>query len=206
MTTSLEKLFGSHYRVKLIRFFLLNPTAVFPQKIVGERLKIPAPILHRELNALQQAGFIRHGSVMFPNSPAGGRAAGEKRRRVRGSALQTSFPLLQELKHLVLSSSPISLRQLAETIKRTGRIKLITVSGVFLKADTRLDLLVVGEHIKKGAFAKALRNIEAEIGKELAYAQLSTDEFKYRLGMYDRFIREVLEHPHEHIVNKLDVA
>jgi hypothetical protein len=48
--------------------------------------------------------------------------------------------------------------------------------------------------------------MEADIGKELSYAVCDTADFVYRLNAYDKFIRDVLDYPHETIVDKLGVA
>ena len=68
-----------------------------------------------------------------------------------------------------------------------------------------MDLLLVGDSMKETKLDKVLKSIEAEIGKEIVYAVFKTDDFMYRLGMYDRFIRDILEYPHEKAVNKLNI-
>jgi len=47
--------------------------------------------------------------------------------------------------------------------------------------------------------------LEAEIGKELVYAVFSSKDFSYRLGMYDRFVHDILDYPHEKILNRTDI-
>jgi hypothetical protein len=47
--------------------------------------------------------------------------------------------------------------------------------------------------------------MEAEIGKELRYAYFSTDEFRYRLSMYDKLIRDILDYPHRVLLDKLGI-
>ena len=45
--------------------------------------------------------------------------------------------------------------------------------------------------------------LEAELGKELTYSMMETPEFEYRYGMYDKFIRDVIDYPHLVVLNKL---
>jgi hypothetical protein len=52
---------------------------------------------------------------------------------------------------------------------------------------------------------RAIRDIESEVGKELTYAAFKTDDFIYRLGMYDKFIRDILDYPHEKILDKIGI-
>jgi hypothetical protein len=89
-------------------------------------------------------------------------------------------------------------------IKKAGQIKLIVLSGVFVRENEgRVDILVVGDNIKKASLDGALKILESEVGKELSYAVMDTNEFNYRLGMYDKFIRDILDYPHEKLIDKI---
>ena len=48
-----------------------------------------------------------------------------------------------------------------------------------------------------------LRSLEAEVGREIRLSIMDKEEFEYRYGMFDRFVRVMLEGPHEKIINKL---
>ena len=48
-----------------------------------------------------------------------------------------------------------------------------------------------------------MRSVEADVGTRLRYAALTPEEFVYRYGMYDNFIRDMLERPHKKIINKM---
>ena len=43
--------------------------------------------------------------------------------------------------------------------------------------------------------------LEAEIGKELAYAVFDTPDFLYRANMYDKLVRDVIDFPHEKVLD-----
>lgn len=205
MSQILEKLFGSTSRAKCIRLFLLNPERIFSSQEAAHRTKVRGAALRRELAALQSVSLVKRGVKTVESAMRAGNKHNPKRKRIEGWVLDKSFPLFAELKLLVLNATPISKPSLLQRIKRLGRIKLVTLGGIFLQEDTRLDLLVVGDGIKKGVFERLMRDVEAEVGKELVYACLSSEEFTYRLGMYDRFVRDILEAPHEHLLNKLGV-
>jgi hypothetical protein len=51
--------------------------------------------------------------------------------------------------------------------------------------------------MKKNKIEEVVRKLEAEIGTELVYAVFETKEFIYRLNMYDKLIRDILDFPHE---------
>ena len=50
-----------------------------------------------------------------------------------------------------------------------------------------------------------IKNLEAEIGKELRYVYFSTEDFKYRLSMCDKLMRDILDYPHKKVLNKLGI-
>jgi len=58
-------------------------------------------------------------------------------------------------------------------------------------------LLVVGDKLRKAGIEEGVRKLEAEIGTEIVYAIFDTKEFIYRLNMYDKLVRDILDYPHE---------
>jgi len=105
---------------------------------------------------------------------------------------------------LILKAAPANRPALQKRISQLGGVKLAILAGIFINAEnSRVDLLLVGDSIKKPRLNNFLSWLESEVGKELNYVVMSTDEFKYRLDMYDRFIRDILEYPHEKLINKL---
>ncbi len=187
----LDKLFGSSLRLKIIRLFMLHPEEFFNNKEVAKRVRSSAAAARREITLLKNIDFI-----VFE----------KQKKKTRGAKLNPFFPFLNGLKGLVLDSFSVSREEIIRKIKKLGRIKLIIISGIFLQnKGSRLDLLVVGDGVKKGVMEKVLKWLEAEIGKELNYAFLGEKEFLYRLEMYDKFIRDILDYPHEKLLNNLDI-
>jgi hypothetical protein len=186
-------LFGSPNRVKVMRLFFLNPEEVFSNTEISQRSKVKAPSLRREISVLSRIGFIKKKSI-----------SGKK--KAKGWQLDSSFPYLSALKNLILKAAPISKEALLKKIKGAGRLKLIVVAGIFTGDDnSRADLLLVGDALRKNKIEKIIKDIEASVGKELEYAFFDTLEFKYRLGMYDKFIRDILDYSHEKILDKLGI-
>jgi predicted nucleotidyltransferase len=92
----------------------------------------------------------------------------------------------------------VNKQKLLGNFKNVGQVKLLVASGVFIKNDdSRVDLLIVGDKMKRGKIEEVVRRLEAEIGTELVYAIFDTKEFIYRLNMYDKLVRDILDYPHE---------
>lgn len=124
--------------------------------------------------------------------------------------LNPEFEFFGELKTLILKSSPAEKDKMIKKIMGLGRIKLAIISGIFIVENSGLDLyetvadlFIVGDDISKNKLRVFLTALEAEVGKELKFTLMDKDEFQYRYGMFDRFIRVLLEGPHEKIINRL---
>lgn len=135
--------------------------------------------------------------------PAGRQA---KKKRVSGWTLNEKFSYLEQLQNFLMSATPVKHKDIPKRLGGSGAIKLIVVAGMFIQnQDSRLDILIVGNNIKKSQLETAIKAIESELGKELCYAVFDTQEFKYRLGIYDRLIRDVFDYPHEVVLDKIGV-
>jgi hypothetical protein len=202
MNHILSKLFGSPGRVKIMRLFLLNPEEILKPKEISKRAKVTSEATKREISMLSKIGFVakKKGFIEIETKK------GLKKKKIEGWSLDESFPLLFQLKKLVLNSSLLSKKELSKKICKSGRIKFIALAGIFIQEDnSRVDILVVGDSIRRNVLEIALKQIEAEIGKELNYAVFSTKDFHYRLNIYDKFVRDILDYPHEKLLNKLDI-
>lgn len=185
----LSRLFGSEAKVKIIRLFLFSPETVFDTATIALRVKEDAFKVRHELFNLEKIGLIKRKA---------------KKQGKNGFMLNNDFSYMISLQNLLINSKPLQPKEIIRKISSLGTIKLIIVAGVFIQnPDSRVDILIVGDNIKKGQLEHMIKKLEAEIGKELKYAYFSTQDFNYRLNMYDKLIRDVLDYPHEKIVNKL---
>ena len=83
---------------------------------------------------------------------------------------------------------------------------LIIVAGIFIdEIDSRVDVLLVGDKMKKPIIEGVLKRLEAELGRELTYGMMETGEFEYRFGIYDKFIRDIIDYPHLVVLNKMNL-
>jgi hypothetical protein len=87
---------------------------------------------------------------------------------------------------------------------RHGKLKLVIVSGIFIQdPDSRIDLLVVGDSIRENSLKNSISTLESEIGKQIRYTVFQTEDFKYRLGVYDRLVKDILDYPHQVVLDKI---
>jgi hypothetical protein len=197
----LSRLLGGQERVKIMRFFLYHDDLVVASGTVAEKTKSKAAQTRKELNALSAIGFIekKKGKTFVV-----GRNGKSSSKEIVGYKLNPEFPHNQALKDLLFDFELLDKRELANRFKIIGRIKLFIVSGVFLGLDdSRVDILLVGEAIKKPKAEKVFEALSAELGRDVAYAMMDVEEYKYRFKMYDKFVRDIVDMPHEKVIDKL---
>ena len=191
----------------MIRLFLSNPEALFSSEDISRRAKVPMALAKREISLLKGIDLIKQKDQTVDEQIK--LKNGEtkiKKKKMTVYCLNALFPFVHALRNLVLNAAPANKEAMIKEINTIGRIKLIVFSGIFTNHEnSRVDLLLVGDSMKETKLDKVLKNIEAEIGKEIVYAVFKTEDFMYRMGMYDRFIRDILEYPHEKAVNKLNI-
>ena len=123
--------------------------------------------------------------------------------------LNPEFEFFGELRGLILKSSPAEKDTMIKRILGLGRVKVAIVAGIFLRKgsigtnDSEVDLFIVGDDINKKTLRNFLKSLEAEVGKEIRFGLMEKEEFEYRYGMFDRFVRVLLEGPHDKLINKL---
>lgn len=187
---TLDALFDSPIRIRLLKLFLFNPDGNFENKTVAKMLNIIPGLIKKHLEKLSEAQFIIS-------------------KKISGKQIfktNKSFIFYDELKELVRKASPASKEKMLKRLKSFGGVKLAVLSGIFLNLDnSHADLLVVGDKIKSSKFDWFLKELEAEVGKEINCALMTTKEFYYRYNMYDRFVRDVLDFRHEKLINKLKI-
>lgn len=183
----LGKILGNPARVKIMRLFLLNRTKSFINADIVKRSRVSIDIVRRELKLLSSVGFIKKHATDW--------------------SFDSSFKYTYEFESLLVSSDSLDKEALVENFKKTGKIKLLLVSGVFIKEpNSRVDMLIVGDKINRTKIEDGIRKLEAEIGAELVYALFDTKEFNYRLSMYDKLICDVLDFPHEVVLQTKELS
>ena len=183
----LAKIFGSSARVRMMRLFLVNRNQNFTSKTVARRSRTSREVVRRELRLLTSIGFLKKRRNSWSFSP--------------------TFKYGVEFEDLLLGSDILSQEAILDNFKKAGRLKLLIISGIFIKSrDSRADLLVVGDRLKRGRIEEGIRKIESELGGELTYVVFDTKEFLYRLDMYDKLVRDILDYPHEVVLQSKELS
>lgn len=184
----LSKLFGPPSRLKIIRLFIFNQDAALTLAEIALRAKLSKDAVRRELTDLLSTGLLRKKGVQTP---------------VR---YQTNprFEHLTALDIFIRETTSVRPQAIVKTLKRAGTLRVVALSGFFTGIlEPQIDLLVVGDNIEERVLATAVRSLEAELGREIRYASFTTADFRYRLGVYDRLLRDVFDYPHRLLIDKI---
>lgn len=189
----LAKLFGNPTRLKLLRLFFFNDEFSFTPKEAAFRTKTSKQTARKELTLLHGAGVIKKRT---------GKGAD---RTLYG--VNKSFPHYQALQMFLRNSTEVSDAKILATLKKAGALRAIVLSGIFASAlEPKIDILVVADKLDERALSSAVHALEAELGRELRYAYFTTDEFKYRVGVYDRLVRDVFDYSHRIILDRMGLG
>lgn len=183
--------------------FLLNPDRMYQKKDAALMLVISPREAEKEMKLLKRAGLIRNKNA-FKDLIKRGRIA---KLKVSGFVLDRSFIYLKPLENLLINTLLIRNHDLLRRLLNVGNMRLIIVSGVFIQnIDSRVDLLLVGDKIRKGALQRVIRSLESNIGRELQYAVFDTTDFEYRRSVGDRLLRDVFDYKHQVLLDKLGIT
>lgn len=209
----LEKLFESVPRVRILRLFMQNIDQSFTFDEIARKCQLRPRVVRIELAKLVSLCIIRcktgkikyKALLLLKLRKKNAKRKKEKQKKIESFHVNPDFDFVRELRDLVVRSSTTSKKKLLVQIKQLGHVKLVVIAGVFLKNDirSRTDLLIVGDYITQRKIENFLGKIESELGKSISYTLMETEEFKYRLKMYDRFLRDIFEFPHEKLINRL---
>jgi len=182
---TIEMIFGSAERVKIIKLFVFNPEKSFSPEVVSVWMSLSKARVQKEIKRLARAGLIV--------------------RKGRGFVMNKDCAYLPPLQEFLSSTNPGD-EEIVKKLKGVGKIQLLILAGIFIQdSESRLDILIVADKINKTRLAHAIKSLESQVGKELLFSVFDRADFKYRLDMKDKLIMDVLDFPHEKVLNKLGI-
>lgn len=188
MIDILTTLFGSKARVRVLRLFLLNASTVFTTKQIAQRTQVASIDVQREMRMLERIEFV---TVC--------RIKGKKHYRANDK-----FSLREDLMTLLTRVTIAPDCQSLLRVEKIGEVHLALVSGIFLNyTKARADVFIVANDVSHARLLRWIKALEAEMGQEVRYVLLTVEEFKYRLNMTDRFLRDFLSAPYDTVLNRM---
>jgi predicted transcriptional regulator len=182
----IEQLFGSKTRVKLLSLFFNNPGRPFYVREITRKIDEQINSVRRELANLLSMGIVSsdgsNNRLYYEVNPKY-----EYYEQLR--SIFTSIPVETDS----VMEETREEDQIVKALRSAGSIDYAFLSGSFvLGSGTNVDIFVVGD-TNKARLAKSVAELEKALGRELNYSALTQDEYRYRLGLSDRFVTGLLE-------------
>jgi DNA-binding Lrp family transcriptional regulator len=197
-TDPLAILFGSAARVKLLRFFLFNPSKEFSFDDISRRAKLVRRTARTEISSLEKAGVIKQKTIYIDVEEK------SKKMKAVGYTLNKDFQELQALQTFLFETAPIDGKNLLKHLRQAGILDFVGISGVFVRDfEQRIDVMLAMKNFSQTKVEKAIRALEAEIGMEIRFAAMSSQDLMYRVGMYDKLMRDFFDYPHQVLIDKI---
>lgn len=209
MLKELTKIFGSVDRVKILRFFLAHPDEQITLDELSKKVKVKTIELKKEIKNLININFLNELTLIEEQELKKSKNNSNKNSKPKqikkdGFELNKNYVFVDSLASLLLDFRFIDRKEMLEDFKRYGKIKLLCLGGVFMKDEEgKLDLLLAGDALDKDKIDEYIKKLEADFGTELRYAVFESEEFRYRVNMFDRLIKDFWKRPHEKILEKI---
>jgi len=183
----LNAIFGSASRVKLLNLFLLYPDKKYRLPALAADLGLTAGAIRRELDNLTEFGLIKKEKLL---EAGGGKPdAGEK----IYFSVNAKFLLYPELRALFVKAQILFSQKFLDGLEKISHPKFLALTGLFTNyPEARTDLLIVGS-LRRSAFLKLIKGLEADLGREINFTVFSEREFRYRQEVMDIFLYNILE-------------
>lgn len=202
MADFLSEFMGNTERAKVLRVFVFEEARALTAAEAGKRAGLTAKIVEREIQWFEKRGILKREflSIMLKNNPS--QKVSAKHQKVPAWTFDDSFKYARALSSFVHEVSPIQHESIMQALKRAcpargAKLSAVILSGSFMGDPSRpADLLVAADTYNERRLDDAIRNLEPSVGREIRYAAFSTPEFRYRLTIQDRLIRDTLDFPH----------
>lgn len=199
MSDFLANFLGNPARARVLRAILTGTPMSLKElaKLAG----VQAPLLQKELHALEKLGLAKK-TLRKAEIVVGGKT-GKKAITQDLWIPNTESSYLRAVTALVQETSPSEYKHVEKILKGAGRLSTVILSGVFMGDSSRpADLIIAWDSLNERRLVRAVKGLEPLFGREIRYASFSTPEFRYRLAIQDRLLRDTLDFPHRILVNK----
>ncbi|MCR4325645.1 MAG: helix-turn-helix domain-containing protein [Patescibacteria group bacterium] len=197
----LGQLLGNAARARVLRVFTFNYGGPMTLTHIRKHAGVNSRTASKEIRALEKIGVIRRGKISIMLS--GGKRASAGKQKEYAWELYQGHKHTAALSKFVHAVSPVRHAKIMDALKSSGRLIAVILSGTFVGDDTRpADLIVVADGLNEKRLEAAVRALEPKFGREIRYAAFQAPEFRYRLTIHDRLLRDILDYPHLILLDK----
>lgn len=194
MEDARDAIFGSKTRVKLLGLFLTSPEKSFYVREITRIIDEQVNSVRRELSNLEQAGVVKSTT--------------EDRKLYYSIDQRFKYyiplrAIFTDLK--IQDTGEVKSFDSSDWVKKiqpvVDLIEVFIISGVLVNdSKSSVDMLIVGDN-SKGKISEWAAKIEKDQGRDLNYSIFEPAEFYYRYSARDKFVSQLLDSPHEIVID-----
>ena len=206
----MEQLFGSKTRTKLLKLFMSNPNRSFYVREITRKIEEQINSVRRELANLLSLGIITSDNtnnklyyevsqdyehyealrMLFTGKKPAAVAA-----KSTGKSKKVATPKKSEKAYDVDTA----------VWDKVGKLSGLLYAGSFTRDKVSpVDVMIVGD-VTVSRAETAVAELEKQEGKELRYAIMDVDEWKYRKQVNDKFYAQVMSSKKQIIKDELNL-
>lgn len=178
---AMENLFVSRVRIKLLKFFMMNPDVPVHLRGAVREMKEEINAVRRELMRLEEIKLLKT----------------DTRGNRKYYVLNKQGPFVEELRGIVFKTFGLG-GELLRNMSKLGDIKFGILTGAYLTgidtASHPVDLVLIGD-VNTDEMNKLIASFEQKEQREINYTVFSLNEFELRKKRKDNFVIELLLGP-----------
>ncbi|MEY4747237.1 MAG: hypothetical protein RLZZ416_286 [Candidatus Parcubacteria bacterium] len=193
----LSRLLSNPARAKILRVFIFGQNQSFTIAQAARRAGVSPRNAEREIRTLEELHILKRAKLSIKLANVSRRAVSAGNQKVKSWSTDLEFKHALPLSKFIHEISPVHYSAVVTGLRRGGKIAAVVLSGAFVGDSTRpADLIVAADAINETRLEMAIKALEREFGREIRYAAFTTPEFRYRMTIQDRLLRDTLDYPH----------
>ncbi len=182
----LEYIIDSTQKSALLAFLGMAPNRSFTSKELSTRLGINEPTIVGLLQAFAKLKIVNIFS--------------KKSKKYYVANPGNKF--FSSVRASVLKQQPKYEDELFAAIRKLGDVHAAFLSGLFSgQPHLPVDVLIIGK-VSESKLAQFLGAAQKMMGQEINYSVMSVEEFDIRRHTFDRFIKDIFDHPYVVVLDK----
>ena len=171
---------------KILNYFFVNPQESLYVNELSRKLDLDKRNLVKKVKELELEGILAH----------------ETRGNLKLYSINTRFPLYQEFRKIIMTTSGVE-DQLRRLLEGVHGIKEVYIYGSYAKnvMDTHsdIDVLIVGSVGVVDA-QKRISKLQRDIDREISMTVMDQSDFKRRIKEKDPFVSGILKQKHIKVI------
>jgi hypothetical protein len=187
MFQEIARLFTTPLRIKVVKFFALQPEVRATAVQVASSLASSKDSVLAELRALNRLGLL------------GTRAE----RTGRTFSWNGNYRAASAIQNFVIEATTPSDDVIAKIFRPLAPSLVVTAGALTNEERGTVDVLVVSRRPKDPRIAKAVKTLEATTAVPVRFAVMSVTEYLARREGYDRLLRDIFDFKHRVIIGRV---